>query len=100
MPMAGIEPASPRPQRGVLTTILSSEPNRIPPLGKVARSHSTTRAGGVSMENGENDRGVVKIGVVLGRLAANRKFDVQNCGGGRPSRFAPKFAGIGGVWRS
>ncbi|TKR62454.1 hypothetical protein L596_026411 [Steinernema carpocapsae] len=51
-----------------------------------------------SMENGENDRGVVKIGVVLGRLAANRKFDVQNCGGGRPSRFAPKFAGIGGVW--
>ena len=50
------------------------------------------------MENGENDRGVVKIGVVLGRLAVNRKFDVQNCGGGRPSRFAPKFAGIGGVW--
>ncbi|TKR64926.1 hypothetical protein L596_025398 [Steinernema carpocapsae] len=48
-----------------------------------------------SMENGENDRGVVKIGVALGRLAANRKFDVQNCGGGRPSRFAP---GIGGVW--
>ncbi|TKR57555.1 hypothetical protein L596_030804 [Steinernema carpocapsae] len=44
-------------------------------------------------------RGVtLKMSVVLGRLASNRKFDVYDCGGGHPPRFAPKFAGIRGVW--